>query len=69
MSTRGVYHAKAHALVAVHEVAEVLAGCRYGDTFTVSKFMQSAVHSKICFPVLAVSYEEVHLVITRQKAT
>ena len=50
-------HTQTHTLIRVNEVAEVFTRSRYRDSLLISKFVQSALNTKICFPVLAVSYK------------
>ena len=50
------HHAETHSLVTVHEIAQVLASCSYGDAFPVTQLMQPALNAKVRFPVLAIGW-------------
>ena len=55
-----MYHTKTHALVAIHEIAEVLARRRDRYPLAVAEFVQTAVHAKVGFPVLAIGGTTCH---------
>jgi hypothetical protein len=57
-----IHHAEAHALVAIHEVAEVFAGSGDGDALAVTQLMQATVHPEVRVPVLAVRCDQTYQV-------
>ena len=58
LDTSKTHHAQSHTLVAIHEVAEVFTSSRYGNTFPITEFVQSAVNAQVSFPVLTVGCKQ-----------
>jgi len=54
------YHTQTHTLVRVYQVGEDLACCGDRDAALMSEFVETALHAKICEPVLAVLYDAVN---------
>lgn len=50
------HHTESHSFVAVHKIAQKLAGGGDRYPFTVPQFVETTVHSEIGFPILTVSY-------------
>jgi len=47
-------HAQTHALVAVHQVAEILGRSCNGYPLSITQLMQAALNAEVGFPVLAI---------------
>lgn len=53
-------HAEAHSFVRVNQIAEVLASGGDGNTLLVPELVETALNTKVCFPVLAVGSTTSH---------
>ena len=50
------YHTQTHSLIAVHQVAEILAGSSNRYPLLIPQLMESALNPKVRLPILTIGY-------------
>lgn len=56
LMTKFTHHTQTHALITIHQVAEILAGSGNRDPLFIPQLVESALNPKIRFPILTIRY-------------